>query len=80
MPAWLIKLLEEDGAVKTITKLNTDGKLKKVKICPNMTSGIIPVLEQLLRQDEATDYAYLCDPAVKHVSKLKREGMMVQLS
>lgn len=74
MPSWLVKLLEEDGAVKTVTKLSVDGKLKKVRICPNMTAGLIPVLEQLLHQDPETEYAYLCSPDVRHVSKLKREG------
>ncbi|KAH7362946.1 peptidase family C78-domain-containing protein [Plectosphaerella cucumerina] len=36
--------------------------------------GIIPVLEQLLRLNEATQCAYLCDPSVQHISKLKKEG------
>lgn len=74
MPTWLVKLLEEDGAVKTVSRLSLDGKLRKVRICPNMTAGLIPVLEQLLYQDRETEYAYLCSPAVRHVSKLKREG------
>ncbi|KAH9221152.1 peptidase family C78-domain-containing protein [Leptodontidium sp. 2 PMI_412] len=74
MPSWLVKLLEEDGAVKTSNVLERDGKMRKVKICPNMTAGIVPVLEQLLNQDEQVDFAYFCDPAVKHVSKLRREG------
>ncbi|KAK1979692.1 peptidase family C78 [Colletotrichum cereale] len=36
--------------------------------------GVISVLEQLLRQSKSTQYAYLCSPAVQHVSKLKKEG------
>jgi hypothetical protein len=39
-----------------------------------MADGIIPVLEQLLEQDDYVEFAYLCDSAVKHVSKLRREG------
>ncbi|KAH7321469.1 peptidase family C78-domain-containing protein [Rhexocercosporidium sp. MPI-PUGE-AT-0058] len=74
MPSWLVKLLEDDGAVKTSNVSNRDGKMRKVKICPNMTAGIVPVLEQLLDQDEQVEFAFLCDPAVKHVSKLRREG------
>lgn len=35
---------------------------------------VIPVLEQLLQQSASTEYAYLCDPSVQHVSKLRREG------
>ena len=74
MPSWLVKLLEEDGAVKTSNVFDRDGTLRKVKICPNMTAGIVPILEQLCDQDEQVDFAYFCDPAVKHVSKRRREG------
>ncbi|KAK0100983.1 hypothetical protein ONS95_013028 [Cadophora gregata] len=74
MPSWLVKLLEEDGAVKTSNVFDSDGTMRKVKICPNMTAGIVPVLEQLCDQDEQVDFAYFCDPAVRHVSKLRREG------
>lgn len=42
--------------------------------CPNQTDGIIDVLSQLLEQDSSVAYAYMCDPAVKHVSKIRREG------
>lgn len=35
---------------------------------------VIPVLRQLLQQSDSTEYAYLCDPCVQHVSKLRREG------
>ncbi|KAF4412239.1 Ubiquitin carboxyl-terminal hydrolase ZUFSP [Colletotrichum fructicola Nara gc5] len=38
------------------------------------SDGVINVLEQLLRQSRSTEYAYLCHPAVQHVSKLKKEG------
>lgn len=75
MPSWLVRLLnEKDGAIETVSQPDRDGKLRKRKICPNMTGGIIPVLEQLLEQDQSSEYSYLCDPATKHVSKLKREG------
>jgi hypothetical protein len=77
MPSWLVKLLQSDGAVTTVNRLDGDGKLKKVKVYLNQASGIGPVLEQLLKQDRLTDYAFLCHPVVKHVSKLKREGKRV---
>ncbi|KAK9426557.1 putative Peptidase family C78-domain-containing protein [Seiridium unicorne] len=35
---------------------------------------IVPVLANLLRVSQSTEYAYLCNPAVDHVSKLRREG------
>ncbi|RAL60179.1 hypothetical protein DID88_000803 [Monilinia fructigena] len=74
MPQWLVKLLQADGQYKTINRINADGQLRRVKYCPNQADGIIPVLAQLLDQDRSVSYAYLCDPAVLHVSKLLREG------
>jgi hypothetical protein len=75
MPSWLVTLLkEEDGAMKTGNRLDGNGKMVKVQFSPNRTAGVVPVLAQLLEQDTSTAYAYMCDPAVKHVSKLKREG------
>ena len=35
---------------------------------------MIPVLKQLLEQSPTTEYAYLCDPCVQHVSRLPQEG------
>lgn len=37
-------------------------------------SGTIPVLHHMLEQSSTTEYAYLCDPCVKHVSRLPKEG------
>lgn len=75
MPSWLVTLLkEEDGAIKTGSRLDKNGKMMKVQFSPNQTAGVVPVLAQLLEQDSSTSYAYMCDPAVKHVSKLKKEG------
>ncbi|KAM5513987.1 Zinc finger with UFM1-specific peptidase domain protein [Fusarium oxysporum f. sp. phaseoli] len=39
-----------------------------------VNDGVLPVLSQLLEQSPSTQYAYLCHPAVQHVSKLRREG------
>lgn len=75
MPAALVRLLESDGETKNINRQGPDGKMKRVRICPNRMEGILPVLEQLLAQDRSTEHAYLCHHAVRHVSKLKREGM-----
>ncbi|KAI1367389.1 peptidase family C78-domain-containing protein [Xylaria arbuscula] len=36
--------------------------------------GIIPVLAKLLDQNPSTEHAYLCHPAVQHISKLRGEG------
>jgi hypothetical protein len=75
MPSWLVKLLQEqDGAYKSGVRIDNNGNMRKVRWCRNMAPGIIPVLEQLLDQDLFVEFAYLCDPAVRHVSKVKREG------
>ncbi|KAH8768012.1 peptidase family C78-domain-containing protein [Hyaloscypha finlandica] len=75
MPSWLVKLLQEqDGAIKSGVSIDNHGNMRKVRWRRNMAPGIIPVLEQLLEQDVFVEFAYLCDPAVRHVSKLKREG------
>ncbi|KAF2969839.1 hypothetical protein GQX73_g3741 [Xylaria multiplex] len=39
-----------------------------------MSIGIIQVLARLLEQTSSTEYAYLCHPAVQHISKLRGEG------
>lgn len=77
MPSWLVKLLREsDGKMETINRLGRDNKMFKVRVCVNQASGILPVIERLLNQDVYTDFAYLCHPAVRHVSKLKGEGKL----
>lgn len=79
MPPWLVKLLEEkDGEITTINRIDGHGKTRKVKVCPNRSEDILPVLHQLLKQDKDVDYAYLCHPSVRHVSKLKREGTFLE--
>jgi len=44
------------------------------QVIENYAAEIIPVIEQLLKQDPATAYAYTCHSSVEHVSKLKNEG------
>lgn len=79
MPSWLVKLLESDGELKTVNRLDSHGKIKKVQVPANYTSGLIPVIAQLLEQDGTTQYAYLCHPTVQHISKLRREGKTFQV-
>ncbi|UZP44827.1 hypothetical protein NXS19_012639 [Fusarium pseudograminearum] len=49
-----------------ITLLQDEGQV--------VNNDVLPVLSQLLEQSPTTQYAYLCQPAVQHVSKLKQEG------
>ncbi|KAI0459755.1 peptidase family C78-domain-containing protein [Xylaria acuta] len=46
--------------------------LKKGKY--TSAEGIVPVLARLLEQSSSTEHAFLCDPAVQHISKLRGEG------
>ncbi|KAI2643474.1 peptidase family C78-domain-containing protein [Xylaria nigripes] len=46
--------------------------LKKGKY--TSAEGIVPVLARLLEHCSSTEYAYLCHPAVQHISKLRGEG------
>jgi len=74
MPAWLHKLLSTDGKPKTVNKLLPSGGMTTTQVIENYAAEIIPVIEQLLKQDPATAYAYTCHSSVEHVSKLKNEG------
>ncbi|KAJ5033468.1 uncharacterized protein L3040_008583 [Drepanopeziza brunnea f. sp. 'multigermtubi'] len=74
MPEWLVKVLQKDGDYQLIDIRDGDGKLRRIRFCPNQAAGIIPIIEQLVYQDDQVAYAYFCHPATKHVSKLRREG------
>jgi hypothetical protein len=77
MPSWVVKILEKDGMLETVNRLGSNNKLYKVRTCVNQASGILPVIAQLLEQDVYTEFAYVCHPAVQHVSKLRGEGKSI---
>lgn len=74
MPAWLRQLLEADGQPQAAKGLSRVGRSLNIKLAENQISGVVPVVERLLYQDQTTEYAYTCHPCVQHVSKLPREG------
>jgi hypothetical protein len=76
MPDWLVKVLERDGETAVMERYDNEGRLRKCRVTSNRAEGILPVLQQLLEQDRGVEWAFLCHPAVRHVSKLKREGML----
>lgn len=76
MPSWLVRVLQSDGEVTSINRIAANGKLKRANVCINQAAGVLPVIKQLLEQDPDTNHAYLCHSSVRHVSKLKREGML----
>ena len=71
MPAWLRQLLEADGQFQMSEENSRMTKQTKIRIIENQVSGIVAVVERLLRQDHTTEYAYTCHPCVQHVSKLQ---------
>jgi hypothetical protein len=76
MPNWLVQVLKSDGQIRSVTRLSPEGKPRKFKVSINHAAGVLPVLRQLLNQDPYTQFAYLCHPVVKHISKLRREGKL----
>lgn len=74
MPAWLIRLLEDGAQVTVSNKIGRDGKLVKVEIISNETPNLVPILARLSKLDPNVSRAFYCDPAVRHVAKLPREG------
>lgn len=81
MPDWLVKLLQDnDGKLVTTNQVDKDGKTRRSKKSPNMAADIVPVIAHLLDLDPNVAYAYVCDSAVKHVSKLMKEGMLTYVS
>ena len=74
MPNSLIKLLETDAKTTVTNRLGQDGKLIKVEIISNETPNLIPVLARLSFLDNNISRAFYCNPFVRHVSKLEKEG------
>ncbi|KAJ8130434.1 hypothetical protein O1611_g3195 [Lasiodiplodia mahajangana] len=50
------------------------GKYTSAEAHLSVTAGIIPALANLLEESPSTEHAYLCHPAVQHISKLRGEG------
>ncbi|WEW56289.1 hypothetical protein PRK78_001732 [Emydomyces testavorans] len=74
MPAWLRRMLEEGAPVTYENRIQPDGTLTRVEMIENESRGIIPVLVQLCELDETVERAFLCDPNVRHVFKMPKEG------
>ncbi|KAI9881370.1 MAG: hypothetical protein M1830_003377 [Pleopsidium flavum] len=74
MPGWLRKQLEQGAKITSMNKISLDGSLIKVEVVANETPDIVPLLAQLCEQDRSVDRAFLCHPAVQHVTKMSREG------
>lgn len=74
MPSSLLKQLEIGAPTTLANKIDHNGKLIRVESTANEIRHIIPVLAQLCEQDRTVSKAYLCQPDVRHVVKMKKEG------
>ncbi|KAF3925637.1 hypothetical protein ABW21_db0207442 [Orbilia brochopaga] len=69
MPEWLKEALSAGGKEVFTRYIGNDGLVHVKKSYANETSGLIPVIRNLITLDPAVSKAYLCHPAVKHVFK-----------
>ncbi|KAF3479593.1 DUF1671 domain-containing protein [Arthroderma uncinatum] len=74
MPAWLRKMLEEGPEIIRENRILRDGTLRKVEIVSNETYGLIRVIARLCQQDDSVEQAFLCNPNVRHIFKMRKEG------
>jgi len=74
MPSWLIRLLEDGAKITVTNNIGHDGRLVKVEVIENETPHLIPVLARLSKLDRNISRAFYCDPSVRHVAKLPKEG------
>lgn len=71
MPQRIRDILEKDGKPRVYHRRMSFESFKEEG---NFASGLVPVISQLLAQSSTTAHAYLCDPAVVHIHKMKKEG------
>lgn len=74
MPNWLIRLLEDGAKVTVTNRIGHDGRLIKVETISNETPNLIPVLARLSFLDRKIARAFYCNPFIRHVAKLDKEG------
>ncbi|KAK2873315.1 hypothetical protein FQN49_002448 [Arthroderma sp. PD_2] len=74
MPLWLHKMLEEGPEITRENTILPDGTLRKVEIVSNETHGLIKVIARLCQQDHTVEQAFLCNPNVRHIFKMRKEG------
>jgi hypothetical protein len=74
MPSWLKHMLEKGGRTSKQTQITSDGNLARHTTVENETDHLIPVIAKLCEQDKTVQRAFLCNPKVRHICKLSREG------
>ncbi|KAI1617946.1 peptidase family C78-domain-containing protein [Exophiala viscosa] len=74
MPSWLRRMLEEGAKVTVTNRIGPDGALVRVETIANETPDLVPVLARLSQLDKTVERAFYCNPEVRHVCKMPREG------
>lgn len=74
MPSWLKHMLENGGRTSKQTQITSDGRLARRTTVENETDNLIPAIAKLCEQDKTVQRAFLCNPKVRHICKLPREG------
>ncbi|KAK2749166.1 hypothetical protein FQN57_006781 [Myotisia sp. PD_48] len=74
MPSWLQKMLEAGPKVTYENRIQSNGRLRRVEVVENETPGLIPVLASLCEQDDSVEQVFLCNPDVRHIFKMDKEG------
>ncbi|KAK6349644.1 hypothetical protein TWF696_005926 [Orbilia brochopaga] len=69
MPEWLKEALSAGGKEVFTRYIDRDGRVRTRKSYANETSGLIPVIRNLITLDPNVSKAYLCHSSVKHVFK-----------
>jgi len=74
MPNHVRQRLVEDALPRHTNHIGADGKLYRESKVDNETPGLIDVISNLCASDPQTEAVYLCDPAVKHICKIRCDG------
>lgn len=74
MPEWLRRQLEHGAKITIINNIGPDGRLIRTETVANEYRNIIPVLAQLCEQDPSVSTVFFCNPNVRHVVKMAKEG------
>ncbi|EXJ80271.1 hypothetical protein A1O1_08413 [Capronia coronata CBS 617.96] len=74
MPNWLRRMLEEGAKVTVTNRIGPDGTLIRVESVANETPDLVPALARLSQLDKGVERAFYCNPEVRHVCKMHKEG------
>jgi len=74
MPDHVRQRLVKDALPRHTNHIGADGKLYRESKVDNETPGLIDVIANLCASDPQTEAVYVCDPAVKHICKIRCDG------